>query len=171
MAITLTETIGGASSNTYATLAEAEIYMERRLQKAAWTDAEEEEKKAAMVWATRLLDEQIDWNSVVADGDQALQWPRLYLYDALGNEIEEDAIPDQLKNAEIEFAFWLLQADRLADVQSDGVGKIVIGGIEIEFQASGQPRRVVPDGVYEMVAAWGDLKFRSTGGGPKLLRV
>ena len=80
MAVTLDTTIGGASSNAYCTLAEAETYMEARLHKADWTAAADATKNSAIVWATRLLDEGLEWDGTVYSEEQALRWPRTGVY-------------------------------------------------------------------------------------------
>ena len=76
MALVLDATAAGATSNTYITLADAELYYETRLHVSDWDNANDADKGAALVWATRLLDEWMDWDGSNYDDDQALRWPR-----------------------------------------------------------------------------------------------
>ena len=60
MAIVLDATVGGSSANSYCTRAEGDTYHEAHLYATAWTGATSGNKDAALVWATRMLDEQIE---------------------------------------------------------------------------------------------------------------
>ena len=128
MAVEIDATPAGAQANSYCTLAEAEAYHETRLHNTAWTAADDATKKKALIWATRLLDEQIEWEGFATHFDtQVLQWPRMALYypgydnvyDMLGRAIGEDEIPQRLKNAQAELALYLISADTTAALQTD----------------------------------------------------
>lgn len=152
MAVTLDTTVGGASSNAYCTLAEAETYMESRLHKANWTAAADADKNSAIAWATRILDEQLDWDGMVYSESQALRWPRTGVYTRDGYLISEGSIPTFLKNATAEFAFKLIEEDRTEDYSMAGLKKIVIqGAIELTADQSIQ-KPEIPDSVYKMVS-------------------
>lgn len=152
MALTLDTTIGGASSNAYCTLAEAESYMEARLHKANWTAATDADKNAAIAWATRILDEELDWDGTVLSDSQALRWPRTGVYTRDGYLISSGSIPTFMKNATAEFAFKLVEEDRTGDFEMAGLKKIVItGAIELTADKS-IPKPTIPDSVYKMVS-------------------
>ena len=69
MAITIVvETGAGLSnSNSYVTVAEADTYNENHYYGSAWAALSDENKKRAIIFATRLLDEQVDWNGTPAN--------------------------------------------------------------------------------------------------------
>ena len=69
---------GSASANSYATVAEANAYHDGHIAPAAWTDAEMPVKNRALVTATRLLDQNLQWIGIAATESQALAWPRHY---------------------------------------------------------------------------------------------
>jgi hypothetical protein len=152
MAITLDATAAGASSNAYCTLAEAETYMESRLHKASWTAATDANKNAAIAWATRILDEELDWDGSIYSSTQSLRWPRIGVYTRDGYAISDSTIPQFLKNATAEFALKLIEEDRTTDYSMAGLKKIVIEGA-VQLTADKSIRKPsIPESVYNMVS-------------------
>lgn len=113
--MTLIVTPGGSDSNSYATLTEANAYHETRLHNSAWTSASDATKEAALIWATRELDNNFCWEGIKATEEQALEWPRFGVTDKNGYYVDDDTIPQRLKNAESELAFALITKDRTLD--------------------------------------------------------
>lgn len=90
MPLTLLSTAGGATSNSYASVAEATAYLEGRLFAAAWTAATVAQQEQALVYATTLLDRE-RWRGakgITSTGalTQALAWPRRW-----AGTLEQDA--------------------------------------------------------------------------------
>lgn len=75
MAVTIDATVGGASANSYVTLAAWTTYMDGRLNSTAFDAATTDAKNRALVEATRDLD-QLGWEGYRVDDTQALSWPR-----------------------------------------------------------------------------------------------
>jgi hypothetical protein len=80
MPLTIDATVGGASSNSYVLLADAEAYMLGRVNPWTGTDAA---KDTALVNATSLLDQE-QWagtkgTSATSALTQALAWPRRWV--------------------------------------------------------------------------------------------
>jgi hypothetical protein len=78
MAIVLDATIGGASANSYLTLAEAQAIIDGFVQDAdvtAWASATTDQKNRALFSATQRLDRERFLGARATD-TQALQWPR-----------------------------------------------------------------------------------------------
>ncbi len=72
-----TVTILGVEYDTYATVAEADDYLEADFTATVWrAETDDDEKARALVTATRLLDRQI-WPGEKADEAQPLAWPRM----------------------------------------------------------------------------------------------
>ena len=67
---------GKPTANTYALVADADLYHEGHLYAAAWTAATAEQKAAALAMATRVIDAEYQFNGYRAGFAQALQWPR-----------------------------------------------------------------------------------------------
>jgi hypothetical protein len=160
MALTIDATAGGASANCYCTLAEAYTYHESRLHSMATWDAADdgEEKTPALIWATRLLDESVKWIGSKSTETQALRWPRQYIYDIDGIEIESTIIPQFLKNATAEFAFYLLSNDLTADDTRDLMGfeELKVGPISLKVDKYTK-KPVLPRSVAYMVRRYSTI--------------
>lgn len=162
MAITIVTTPGAADANSYASEADLDSWIAQRIRNSATvTAATSDTKRRALVNATRLFDECIEW-----DGDpaaptvQALQFPRINLEDDKGNELPTTSIPTRLKNATCEFACYLIDADRTAENQTAGIDRIKAGPVEIEFSTTNAPsRKVIPDAAFQMIAIWGEKSY------------
>ena len=79
MAITLIKEdgTGKADANSYASVADGDAYHEGHLYATAWRGATEDQKVAALVMATRLIELEFQFNGVRTLSGQALQWPRM----------------------------------------------------------------------------------------------
>ncbi len=130
-----------AGANTYATVAELEAYwLERNSDISALTDAV---KQAALIKAWEYTDYAFSYCGQRLNGrTQTTQFPRQYLYDCEGNEVE--GIPYEMKNAQMEYAKRELDGTTL---QEDGSAtgaikreknKIDVIETEIEYVGSGQ---------------------------------
>lgn len=116
--------------NAYATVEEADAYFVERLDTAAWTEATPEQKSAALVTATSVLDDQI-WTGTAISELQALAFPRAgsYFDPRLGMSVMLDSnVPVRITKAVVELAHHLLNNDGLLDdtgtVTGLGVGSI-----------------------------------------------
>lgn len=78
MAVTIVATSGLATSNSFATVAEADTYLEARLNSSLWTGTEP--KKIALVEAGRELN-SLRWAAQRTFDTQAMAWPQRYALD------------------------------------------------------------------------------------------
>lgn len=125
----LVDTAGSPNSNTYISEANATTYLTNsRLFVSLWNDATTQNREKALIWATSMLDQLFDWaGSIrhvesVADGGQALRWPRSGVADPDGRAYDYDLIPQPLAHATAELAFLLIQKDRTQEVNALGQG-------------------------------------------------
>lgn len=123
MAVTLTYTPGGASDNSYVTLAEAEAHFANRLNSSVngdWTNDSsgvartDDVKKAALITATLRIDEEM-FLGAKASTTQALKWPRYDVYDEDGIAFSSSTIPARVKQAVYICALELLKVDFLTE--------------------------------------------------------
>lgn len=167
MPLVLVATPGATNANTYCTLAEADTYHESVIDNtslAYWTAATDDQQNRALATATKLIDEQIEFDGAPTELTQALLWPRIGMYTAAGEEIDDDVIPQTLKDATAEQARMLLAADRSGDTSTDGISALKVGDLSIDFSSSTPPKRkVLSDRVIEMLALWGEATYRQTG--------
>ena len=167
---TIDATVGGANANSYETHAEANTYFDNRIPLSPpWVASGEE---AYLITATRLLDNAFSplktlvrgsdgvayyrvsrtWTGTPATATQRLAWPRVGMFDANGNAILSTVIPQDLKDAESEFAGQLLAGDRSLDnsVIVQGLTSIKAGSVSLSFKDTIMPQ-VVPDAVLNMM--------------------
>ena len=160
MPLVIVATAGDIYANSYCTLAEAEAYFTGRLHCTDWTAAITADKNAALVWATSLLDSEMNWYGYVMTETQALRWPRTGLATPDGYNVTNVAIPTFLKNATAEFAMSLIKEDRLADVDTMGFKQIAVGSIQITTVKFDR-KPIMPKAVWDIVRRYG-CKYSSS---------
>jgi len=168
---TLVATPGAANANSYETLAEALAYFETRTEVAGWENADDQE--VLLMMGTRVLDAMArarktyvpankgvaahfitrrTWTGAPATTTQRLAWPRTGMYDANGNAIASNVIPQDLKDALSELAGALGTSDSTLDndVIVQGLTSVKAGTVALTFKDMIE-RHVLPDFVYDMM--------------------
>lgn len=141
MAVTIVATAGSATANSFVTLAEAETYMDGRLNSTAWSGDTDANKNIALVEATRELD-VMDYTGYRVTDTQALSWPRQWATDPddpVTGYFDTDEIPTRLKNATCELAFQFLAAgttDVAALDSATNVKRSKVDVLETEYFSS-----------------------------------
>lgn len=149
-----------AEANAYLTLEEATTYLtERRLYASAWVSATDATKTAAIIWATQLLDQLFEFKGHVSDVDQALMWPRAWVFDEEGRSVDPDEVPNFIKWACAEIALAVVKKDRLAEPEllGQGFSEVQAGPVRIVVDPSAV-LPIVPHHIFSMLAHYGDLK-------------
>lgn len=141
----LDTTVGGASSDSYATIEDADTYFAGHPKGAEWEALEEAKKERLLRMAAQWM-QQKNWQGCRTSMDQALAWPRsgvhrfsvdlpemdvagLYPQEA---ELSDAAIPEEIKAIQCEAALWLLnQTGDLAGVRAVSVPglSLTMGGV------------------------------------------
>jgi hypothetical protein len=135
-------TPGSASANSYCTEAEADAYMEARLNSSLWTGTEP--KKQALVEAQRELT-ALSYCGLRVDTTQALAWPRQWALnpdDPNYGYYDTTVVPQRLKDAQAELAFQFLKAgttDVAALPPTVGVVQKVIDVLSTTYSEYSQP--------------------------------
>lgn len=111
MPATIDATIGGATANSYLTVAAADTLTESMLGTLAWTTATTDSKTRALITATRGLD-TLGWIGSKASTTQALDWPRTGV-SCDGVDYDSTAIPAQILYATFDLANSLLTTPNL----------------------------------------------------------
>lgn len=150
MAITLVDTVGGSSSNTYINLADADGYFERHLYSSDWLNAETEDRRASLVWSTQLLDQYMVWVGSKATLEQALRWPRAGVVDRDGYAIDSNIIPEDVRRATAEFARHLLIKDRTAEDSTRGFSELEADVLRLVIDKDDRVG-VIPDNIAAML--------------------
>jgi hypothetical protein len=127
LAVSIDSTVGGASSNSYVTSAEADTYHEGRLNATSWSGATADDKNRALVEAQRELN-TLEFTGNRVTSTQVLQWPRYNAYNPDGTGAsflyESTEIPQRIQDAQCELALEFLKAgtvDVAALPSTDGI--------------------------------------------------
>lgn len=133
MALTIDATVGGASANSYLTIADADAIMEARYHTSTiWSTLTDAIKTQLLVSATFILD-GLKWEGYKASETQALRWPRTYAYDCDRYAIASDEIPQSLKIAVCEMAIQYYKSDKFTDSGTEGFSAIAVGPIKLNI--------------------------------------
>lgn len=171
MACSIDVTVGGASANSYCSIAQGDTYHETHITPDTWDDADDDEKCRALQTATRMLDQWFEWNGSAVGNTQALLWPRVGVTGPNGYLIASDAIPVLLRNATAELARQLLDEDRTkdSDIEAKGLKSLTTGSVSMTFASvSAKP---IPDAVAVMVSPLLGVKRGPSGGAVTLRRA
>jgi len=171
---TLVTTPGAANANAYCTLAFAEQYqLDRPAVGTTWSAATSDQKNAAILWATLLMDSLWDWTGHTTDTTQVLQWPRQGMLKRTGWEyVDVHTIPTELQQATAEYARQLLAGDLAgnSDIETQGITSLRAGPVALTFKDS-VIAKPVPDTVFNLIPpSWGSVRSR-VGGFSRLARA
>jgi len=184
MPLILIATPGSASANSYATVAEADLFHEGHVYASAWWALDPIPKVVALVHATRVLDEQVQWNGTRTTETQALRWPRFGVPDrdnrdgwdygygrgyGYGFHIDDGVIPLWLKHATAELARSLVIEDRTQEPDLLEFSEITVGTLSLVKDTS-KRKDVLPESVRAIVAPYGIVNSYTGVGIAKLIR-
>lgn len=164
---TLVTTAGSALANAYCDLPFAEQYqLDRPAVGTTWATATTDQKNAAILWATMLMDALWCWTGYPTDAVQALLWPRGAMIKRNGWEyVDIHTIPVELQRATAEYARQLLASDRTgdSDIESLGLTSITAGPVSLSFKESVYAKPI-PDIVVGLIPPeWGYPRARVSG--------
>lgn len=164
-ASSLITTVGGASSNSFATLAEAQSFHELNFGSDAWFGTTEDSVTSqvrALVKAARRLNQE-NWLGSRVTSTQALSWPRdgvakvdavnngfySYGYCTVGEVYLTTEIPQQIKDAQCLLALAYL--DGFADGEGDSIERWKADDVEITYRQS-RPDGELPAEVTRLIS-------------------
>lgn len=144
MAAAIDSTVGGASANSFVSVAEFTTWAETRQPSTSFDDATADQRIRALISATRRLDQE-RWKGVRVNETQALQWPRYGVekpdlaYSVLDGPFfmestwyDTDEIPQRVKNAQMELAYQILAGNASPDNTGlEGFENVKVGALDI----------------------------------------
>ena len=132
---------GLSDSNSYVTVSEADDYFLNHPYYADnWSGLTN--KESFLEAASAQLDALVVWKGFLVYGTQAMGWPRNGVIDDEGRIIPADVVPDRVKKAVFELAFHLSRGDPYAASSSEGIDRLKIDVIELQFSGSTTTRPV-----------------------------
>jgi len=129
-------TVGGASANSFASIAELDAYEAARLPRitgySAFTDPD---KEAILIAGRRELEACFDWTGSAVDAVQVLTWPRAGMMNRNGYAVLTTVNPIELKDAQCEFGLQLKITNRLGDNDPlrKGITSLKAGPVALSF--------------------------------------
>lgn len=126
-------------ANSYISLEDAKAYATERDFGVAWTGSTDSQLEAALLYATRWLDESWSWKGGIVDATQALDWPRDGVIDDEGRDVPRDSIPVAIQQAEVEMAH-AHRIGSLAAIRTTGIDSVKAGPVEVKFLGGGGQR-------------------------------
>ena len=163
MAITIDATVGGASANSYLTLADAQDLIDGMVENddvTAWASATTDQKNRALYSATQRLDRERFLGARATD-TQALQWPRTgvrkpdtyintyaigFPFKITTDYFTDTEVPDQIKQAQVVLAVYLnnnkdgMGLSGLEDYKSVTIGSLSVTSAGASSMATGADR-------------------------------
>lgn len=159
---------GSATANSYCSVDDGDLYHEKRLHVTDWTGATDDDKEAALMWATRLIEQAVIWSGTAISTTQALAWPRDSVYDRYGTAIDNDIVPTWLIEATAEFARELIAENRTTETNRDLVGfkELKVGELAMKIDTF-STKPLIPPAVWSMI----NYYCRKVGRAKTLVRV
>ena len=152
MAIAVDATAKGASANSYVTQAEATTFLDGRLNVSDWDGASSDEKNRALVSAANRLDQEA-FDGYETTAAQRLKWPRTGLADERGDSVDEDTVPERVKDAQCVLALLMLGSDLLADSGLEGFDRVKVGPLDVDPRHQHSAGEL-PEDVRRELALW-----------------
>jgi hypothetical protein len=157
--MTIVATVGATNANSYVDLAYANTYFTSRLGSAAWGNYTNPDKEAALIQAASLMDSMFDWIGDKDTEEQSMRWPRAWAYDLDDYLIDSDVIPENVKRAQCELAFFLVTSGGYAGT-SRGIDRFRVGPIMLDFDDSAAALPI-PQVVIDLLRGYG--AYRGSG--------
>jgi len=137
--MSLDVTVGGTTTQSYASVAEADAYLTFRGGTAAWFLLTTTVKEQQLQWAGVLID-TLYFTGIKCSLLQAMEWPRFGIVDKNGYYPPTTSIPQPVKNAQIEMAFQLVASD-----WSQGIGPITAQSVKVgTIEQTGKSHKPFP---------------------------
>lgn len=139
------------------------------------------EKESALIWATSVLDTQMDWlgsKRFASPGNgpgpyQNLYWPRSGVLDQAGYNYPQDTVPVGVANCTSELALYVLQRDlaKTPDLLGLGFKKAEIPGplkVEVDRRMT---EKMIPDYLLSKMRDFGTLSPTVGGQGFRVMPI
>jgi hypothetical protein len=167
---------GLADANSYASVAEADSFHETNVHSAAkWAVMTSDQKAMSLITATRILDQQWQWNGYKKSVTQALQWPRVQVPDpdAAGTIVPpsygypvyllDNEVPAPIKRATMDFAHSLFNKNPEVSASGEGLESFSLDGVmSASFNYDTRPD-IVPEWIQTELSKYGRLVGAKSG--------
>jgi len=155
MALTLVSEAGSVSANSYCTYASSLVILEENIHiYGTFASLSTADAESCLIYATTLLDIQVDWIGDKKTTTQALRWPRSFVDNLDGEAVLTTIIPQFLQEAVSFYSFFLSQTDRTVDATTFGFKSLKAGSLAMVIDKYDR-KPVMPSIVWEIVRPYG----------------
>ena len=156
MALVLDNTVSGTASNSYCSRASALVYLAEDIHiYSTFASLSTSDAEACLIFATSLLDSEIDWMGLKASSTQKLRWPRTDVYDPDEYAVDSTIHPDFLQKATSFYAYYLSQEDRLAESDTYGFKELDAGSLKMVIDKYDR-KITMPNPIWNMLKWYGN---------------
>lgn len=159
--LTLVDSPGDPSANSYVSLAFSDQYMAESVGRGDWLTADVDVRFSALIEATRTIDSIFTWFSISTDQNQALDWPQKLQWDKFGRRIPNTVIPVALKNVTCELAYNIFKYGNTSNANSK-VDSVKIGPITLDLDQS-SAQRFFETVDFSSLSIFGDYNIKTAG--------
>jgi len=160
MALTLISEAGLSTSTSYVSLASANDFILQNIHiSGTWSSVSTTNQIGCLIYATTLIDAQMDWIGTKGASTQSLDWPRDDVEDKNGYAVTTTLIPQFLQEAVSFYGFFLSQENRTVDADTFGFKSLKAGSLAMVVDKYDR-KPVMPNPVWMLVMAYGS---RSSG--------
>jgi len=146
---------GKADATSYVTIAEYQQYwLNRGVDYSSTADATIQGYLNA---ATEYIDNGYNFIGESTNSDQALEWPRFGVIDRFGEAVEEDIIPQKIKDAVCYMAAQVVDGINQID---EGVNSVTYGKISKSYSTNGVKNYPAADKMLKRYIAAGNNLVR-----------
>ena len=143
-----------SSANSYPSVAEADDYLEPDTARyTIWNALTTTQKQYLLALGTRNLNVYSVFEGTKTVATSPMPFPRTGVTDKEGCTIGANVIPNELKFAAIELGYLLNTLDLTELPATEGIKKIVVDVIEIEFQSGENESGVTPRTIPSIINA------------------
>jgi len=159
----LDATASSPTFNCYVSREDANTIVDDGLYFDSWLNASTVDQERALMFATRLLDEFVQWNGAPVLSTQPLGWPRNYVQRPNrppGTYFDGADVPDEIKYLTVQYAEALLAEDLFKDNEV-GLTSLSVGSIALAFNKRDR-KKAMPESLRVMASQFGTVRV---GGG------
>jgi len=155
MSLTLINSPGLATSNAYSSLSTCALYISENIHiTATWSSLSTINQTACIIYATSLIDEQMDWIGTKNSTTQSLDWPRDNVVDKNDEDVTSTDIPIDIQRGTSFMAYFLSQDDRTSDSDTFGFKSIKAGSLAMVIDKYDRTP-TMPNSVWQMLLPYG----------------
>lgn len=137
---------GLPDSNTYADLYHANLYhASRSVSGEEWMALAPSGREARLLDARVMLDSSYTWRGQIVSENQALYWPRDFVYDDAGRLLPSDEVPPAVLDAQSQLAWRLSRSESMFGHSSTGLTSERLGRLTRTWSSSGRGVETYPE--------------------------